>query len=87
MSTNNIYYVDMEKRFDDFKNGSTDLRELHLMVYNENNVALAMRQLNRSSGKMALGPDGTNYKTLEKYSVVELSAIVKDRLLNLSSTN
>jgi len=29
---------------------------------------------------MALGPDGTNYKTLEKYSVVELSAIVKDRL-------
>lgn len=80
MSINNIYYVDMEKRFDDFKNGIINMRALHPMVYDENNVALAVRGLSRSPGKMALGPDGTNYKTLEKYSVVELSAIVKDRL-------
>lgn len=82
MSINNIYYVDMEKRFDDFKNGAIDMRELHLMVHEENNVALAVRQLSRSSGKMALGSDGTNYKTLEKHSVMELSAIVKDRLFS-----
>ena len=82
MSINNIYYVDMEKRFDDFKNGIIDMRALHLMVYDENNVALAVRQLSRSLGKMALGPDETNYKTLEKYSIIELSAIVKDRLFS-----
>jgi len=82
MSINNIYYVDMEKRFDDFKNGIIDMRALHLMVYDENNVALAVRQLSRSPGKMALGPDETNYKTLEKYSIIELSAIVKDRLFS-----
>ena len=82
MSINNIYYVDMETRFNDFKNGAIDMRTLHLMVYDENNVALAVRQLSKAPGKMALGPDGTNYKTLEKYSVVELAVIVKDRLFN-----
>ena len=30
---------------------------------------------------MALGPDGTNIKTLEPYSILELAEIVKDRLL------
>jgi hypothetical protein len=82
MSTNNVYYVDMEKRFEDFKNGTIDMRALHPMVFDENNVALAVRQLNHSPGKMALGPDGTNYKTLESYSIVELAAIVKERLIN-----
>ena len=82
MSINNVYYVDMEKRFNDFKNGVLDTRTLHQMVFDENNVALAVRQLSKSPGKMALGIDGTNYKTLEKYSVVELAAIVKDRLIN-----
>jgi len=50
---------------------------LHSMVYNENNVALAIRQLNQSPGRMALGPDGTNYQTLEGYSIMELAEIVK----------
>jgi len=81
MSTNNIYYVDMEQRFNDFRDGKVDMRALHNIVYDTNNVALAVRQLSRSPGRMALGPDGTNYKTLENYSVVELAEIVKDRLL------
>ena len=82
MSTNNIYYVDMKERFNDFQSGKINMRELHPMVYDVNNVALAVRQLSKSSGRMALGPDNTNYKTLEKYSITELAAIVKDRLLN-----
>ena len=82
MSINNIYYVDMEKRFNDFKNGTIDMRVLHPMVYDENNVALAVRQLNKSPGKMALGQDGTNIETLENYSVMELAEIVKDRLFS-----
>ena len=82
MSNNNIYYVDMEKRFDDFQNGRINMRQLHPMIYEENNVALAIRQLGQSSGKMAKGPDGSNFKTLENYSVMELAAIVKDRLLH-----
>ena len=82
MSINNVYYVDMEKRFNDFKNGVVDMQMLHQMVFDENNVALAVRQLSKSPGKMALGIDGTNYKTLEKYSVMELAATVKDRLIN-----
>jgi len=81
MSTNNVYYVDMEQRFNDFRDGKFDMSALHSMVYNENNVALAIRQLSQSPGRMALGPDGTNYQTLENYSVAELSEIVKDRLL------
>jgi group II intron reverse transcriptase/maturase len=81
MSTNNIYYVDMEKRFNDFRDDKIDMRSLHSMVYDENNVALAIRQLSKSPGRMALGPDGTNFDTLENYSVIELAAIVKDRLL------
>jgi group II intron reverse transcriptase/maturase len=52
------------------------------MVYDANNVALAVRQLSKAKGRMAKGPDGTNYQTLEKYSIAELSEIVKDRLLN-----
>lgn len=82
MSTNNIYYVDMEERFNRFCRNEIDLRALHVMVYDTNNVALAVRQLSRSPGKMALGSDGTNYQTLEPYSVMELAEIVKDRLLN-----
>jgi len=82
MSTNNVYYVDMEKRFNDFKNGTTDMRMLHPMVYDENNVALAVRQLSKSPGRMALGPDETNYETLSGYSIVQLAAIVKDRLFS-----
>lgn len=82
MSTNNVYYVDMEKRFEDIQNGKVDMRTLHEMVYEVNNVSLALRQLSQSSGKMSKGQDGTNYKTLENYSIQELSEIVKDRLLN-----
>lgn len=82
MSTNNIYYVDMEERFNDFQNGKIDMRCLHPMVYDMNNVSLALRQLSQSKGRMAKGQDGTNYKTLEPYSIEELSEIVKDRLLN-----
>ena len=82
MSTNNIYYVDMEQRFNDFREDRIDMRTLHCMVYNENNVAFAVRQLSKASGRMALGPDGTNYETLENYSVMELTEIVKTRLLS-----
>jgi len=81
MSTNNVYYVDMEKRFNDFRESKVDMRMLHGMVYDENNVAFAVRQLSKSNGRMALGPDGTNYETLENYSIMELAEIVKDRLL------
>lgn len=82
MSTNNRYYVDMEARFCAFQNGEIDMHMLHPMVYDANNVALAVRQLSQSGGRNALGPDGTNYHTLEQYSIAELSEIVKDRLLN-----
>jgi group II intron reverse transcriptase/maturase len=82
MSTNNIYYVDMEQRFNDYKDEKIDLYSIHHMVYETNNVALALRQLSKSAGRMTLGPDGTNYKTLECYSINELSEIVKDRLIN-----
>jgi len=71
----------MEQRFNDFRDGKIDMRALHNMVYDENNVALAVRQLSKSPGRMAKGPDGTNYQTLENYSVMELSETVKDRLL------
>lgn len=80
MSTNNIYFVDMEQRFNDFSSNKINLRALHVMVYDINNVALALRQLSKSKGRMALGPDGTNIKTLEPYSIAELAEIVKDRL-------
>lgn len=82
MSTNNIYYVDMEQRFNCFQNNKYDLRTLHPMVYEMNNVALAVRQLSKTKGRMAKGPDNTNYQTLENYSIFELSEIVKDRLFN-----
>ena len=82
MSINNIYYVDMEQRFNDYQNGRIDMRQLHLMVYEVNNVALAVRQLSKSKGRMALGPDGTNYQTLENYSIDQMVEIVKDRLHN-----
>jgi len=82
MAVNNIYYVDMEKRYRDFQDGNVDMRNLHPMVYDDRNVALAIRQPSQSSGRMALGPDGTNYKTLEKYSVAELSEIVRERLFS-----
>jgi len=82
MSTNNIYYVDMEQRFNDYLDGKINMRNFHFMVYDINNVSLALRQLSKSSGRMAKGIDGTNYATLENYSVYELSEIVKDRLLH-----
>ena len=72
----------MEQRFNDYRNGKMDMRMLHPMVYDANNVAFAIRQLSQSGGRMALGPDGTNIKTLEPYSILELAEIVKDRLLN-----
>ena len=80
MAVNNIYYVDMEKRYLDYQNGTVDMRNLHPMVYDDRNVALAVRQLGQSPGRMTPGPDGSNYKTLENYSVMELAKIVKERL-------
>lgn len=80
MAVNNIYYVDMEKRFLDYQNGTANMRNLHPMVYDDRNVALAVRQLGQSPGRMTPGPDGSNYKTLEKYSVMELAEIVRERL-------
>ena len=82
MSVNNIYYIDMAKRFEDYQRGLIDTRNLHEMVYEPNNVALAVRQLSKGKGKAAKGIDGTNYATLEEYSIVELAEIVKDRLMN-----
>ena len=72
----------MEQRFNDFHNNKLDMRAIHTMVYDTDNVALALRQLSKSKGKMAKGPDGTNFETLEPYSIDELAEIVKDRLLN-----
>ena len=72
----------MEQRFNDFRDCKIDMRTLHSMVYDTNNVALAVRQLSKSPGRMALGPDGSNFKTLENYSVMELAEIVKGRLLH-----
>jgi len=70
----------MEQRFNDFRNSKIDMRALHVMVYDINNVALALRQLSKSKGRMAFGPDGTNIKTLEPYSIAELAEVVKERL-------
>ena len=72
----------MEKRFEDYQNGLINMRQLHKMVYEPNNVALAVRQLSQGKGRMAKGIDGTNYATLENYSIDELAQIVKDRLIN-----
>ena len=80
MAVNNVYYVDMAKRFLDYQNGAVDMRNLHPMVYDDRNVALAVRQLGQSPGRMTPGPDGSNYKTLENYSVMELAEIVRERL-------
>ena len=41
MAINNIYYVDMEKRFLDYQNGTVNMRNLQPMVYDDRNVALA----------------------------------------------
>lgn len=65
LATNNIYYVDMEKRFQDFCENKIDPRALRVTVYDTNNVALALRQLSKSSGRMALGQDKSNYETSE----------------------
>lgn len=51
MAVNNIYYVDMEKCYLDFQNGTIDMRNLHPMVYNDRNVALAVPK----SGKNGAG--------------------------------
>jgi group II intron reverse transcriptase/maturase len=82
MSNNNIYFIDMKKRFEDYQNGLIDMRNLHEMVYEPNNVAFAVKQLSRGKGRTAKGIDGTNYTDLEKYSIADLAAIVKDRLIN-----
>ena len=68
----------MEKRFEDFQNNRIDLRALHVMVYDTDNVALALRQLSKSPGRMALGPDKTNIKTLERQAGItqEITEIV-----------
>ena len=55
----------MEQRFNNFRNNKYDLRLLHPMVYEMNNVALAVRQLSKAKGRMRKGPDDTNYQTLE----------------------
>ncbi len=65
----------MEQRFNDFRDGKINMRSLHDMAYDTNNVALAVRQLSKSGGRMALGPD-------ENYAIAELAEIVKDRLMN-----
>lgn len=72
----------MAERFNDFRDGKIDMRNIHPMVYDTNNVVLAVRQLSKAKGRMAKGQDNTNYETLENYSMIELSEIVKDRLLN-----
>ena len=72
----------MERRFNDFRDNKVDMREIHTIVYDTDNVALALRLLSQSKGKMAKGSDGTNFETLEPYSIDELAEIVKDRLLN-----
>jgi len=82
LSNNNVYFVDMEARFNEYLEGKMDMRCLHPMVYDVDNVALALRQLSRSGGRYAKGPDGSDYSTLENYSIAALAEIVKDRLLN-----
>lgn len=82
MSTNNIYYVDMKKRFEKYQNNEIDMRNLHKLVCSEENVMLAVRQLGKSKGRMTKGPDGSNYETLTERCFSELSAIVRDRLYN-----
>ena len=47
MSTNNIYFVDMKERFENFKNSNVDMRNLCPLVYSEENVMLAVRQLSK----------------------------------------
>ena len=81
-SINNIYFMDMKQRFEDFKNGNIDMRNLSPLVYSEENVMLAVRQLSKSKGRMTKGPDGSNYDTIAKMNFIELGIIVKDRLLN-----
>jgi len=82
MSTDNTYYVDMKQRFVDIQNGKINPRNLSPMVYDPNNVALALRQLSKCGGRMALWPDGTNFQTLTELSINELSEIVRYRLIN-----
>ena len=82
MSTNNVYYVDMKQRFKDVKNGKVNPRNLAPMVYDPLNVALALKQLSKSGGRMAVGPDGTNFQTLTEHSIDELAEIVRFRLIN-----
>jgi RNA-directed DNA polymerase len=81
-SINNIYFMDMKQRFEDFKNGNIDMRNLSPLVYSEENVMLAVRQLSKGKGRMTKGPDGSNYDTIAKMNFIELGIIVKDRLLN-----
>jgi retron-type reverse transcriptase len=82
MSTNNGCCVDMKQRFSDFQNHLINVRALAPMIYEPNNAALALRQLSKSGGRMAKGPDGANFETLTNHSIDELAKIVEDRLLN-----
>jgi len=72
----------MKQRFTDVQNGKINPRNLSPMVYDPNNVALALKQLSKSGGRMAVGPDGTNFQTLTEHSIDELADIVKFRLIN-----
>ena len=74
----------MEQRFNDYQKGKMDMRALHPMVYDADNVAFALRQLSQSGGRMALGPDGTNIKTLEPYSILELAENLSSSILTAS---
>lgn len=78
MSTNNIYYVDMKKRFEKFQNDEIDIRYLHELVCTKENVMLVLRQLGKSKGRMTKGPDGSNYTTLVERSFSQLADIVRD---------
>ena len=40
----------MEQRFNDYQKGKMDMRALHPMVYDTDNVAFALRQLSKAEG-------------------------------------
>ena len=73
MAVNNIYYVDMEKRYLDYQNGAIDMRNLHPMVYDDrsghnaiphNNMAILrevdsfLHPLSIQKGRMLAGYEG-----------------------------
>nr|WP_300825631.1 hypothetical protein [uncultured Acetatifactor sp.] len=50
MTNSYNYFVDMEQRFNDYQKGKMDMRALHPMVYDTDNVAFALRQLSKAEG-------------------------------------